>query len=108
MISFALAKELKTAGYPQTMIQRAAGAYTSEADPPVHFPTLEELLGACGGGTVFVFHSEDSSTASAPSREITAHGATPVVALAHLWIALNPKPSLVSAASFGHAIHASS
>ena len=106
MISFALAKELKTAGYPQTMIQRAAGA--SEVDPPVHFPTLEELLGACGRDTVLIFHSEDSSTASAPSREFTAKGATPVDALAHLWIALNPKPSLVSAASFGHAIHASS
>ncbi len=104
MISFALAKELKTAGYPQTMIQRAAGA--SEDDPPVHFPTLEELLGACGQGTVLDFHSENSSIASAPSREFSAQGATPLEALAHLWIALNPKPSLVSAASFGHAIHA--
>jgi hypothetical protein len=39
MISSALAKELKTAGFPQTMIQRAAGA--SEVDPPVHFQHLK-------------------------------------------------------------------
>ena len=89
MITFQTAKDLKDAGYPQTLLNQGAIAQIPKAAAPVHVPTLEELLGACGRGTVLDFYSEDSSAASVPAAGVTAQGATPSEALARLWIKLH-------------------
>jgi hypothetical protein len=98
MISYELAKQLKDAGFPYKYFMW--GEY--ELQPPnqdLRFPTLEELIEACGDD----FRSLDFTllpskawhavgTNASPTHTLTYfHASTPTEAVARLWLALNKK-----------------
>jgi hypothetical protein len=50
-MTYELAKQLKDAGFPQNISSHAEGSWTddlSTMDETVYFPTLSELIEACG------------------------------------------------------------
>ena len=90
-----LAKELKQAGFPQTLHYNARGVadyLETDANGRTHIvsvPTLEELIEACG----VAFHSVERVSYApflARGRQIMqATGQTPTEAVARLWLTLH-------------------
>jgi hypothetical protein len=95
MMDNELAKELKEAGFPQSIHYNARGVadhLETEANGNTHIvsiPTLEELIEACGAD----FHSVEPVSYApflARGRQIVhATGQTPIEAVARLWLALH-------------------
>ena len=119
MIDYELARELKEAGFPQP--DEAMGALAENSDrlfcphPSgqcncadkdfVFFPTLSELIEACGERTVKLVRWRDGE-ATAFSRgdqkgfederyEHLARGQNPEEAVANLWLALHPSKVVI-------------
>lgn len=104
MIDYELAKQLKDAGFPQTgqlveMWQKPNGGYTAFPNGPIKFPTLEELIDACGEKFDCLWFTpegwEDKTYWRARCKHDygnhTCDGSTPLEAVAHLWLDLNKK-----------------
>jgi hypothetical protein len=93
MMDNELAKELKEAGFPQSIHYNARGVadhLETEANGNTHIvsiPTLEELIEACGAD----FHSVERVSYApflARGQIVQAAGQTPIEAVARLWLAL--------------------
>ena len=95
MMDNELAKELKQAGFPQSIHYNERGVadyLETDANGKTHIvsvPTLEELIEACG----VAFHSVERVSYApflARGRQIMqATGQTPTEAVARLWLALH-------------------
>ena len=99
-MTYETAKQLKDAGYPQGGVNMHRG-FNAETGEPFVFPTLEELIEACGQGFRGV-HKIDGGRiyAAEEAHPImvlgvptiswnTGTGLTPETAVANLWLALN-------------------
>lgn len=97
-MNYELVKELKDAGFPQ----EGKGGYETEYSDygGVYFPTLAELIEACGDGfhcLVYTTTGGIDSNKKFYSAGETAlvkdwqTGSTPEIAVARLWLALNTK-----------------
>ena len=93
MMDNELAKELKEAGFPQTIHYNSSGVadyLETDANGKTHIvsvPTLEELLETCGAA----FHSVGRVSYApflARGQILQAAGQTPIEAVARLWLAL--------------------
>ena len=100
-MNYELAKQLKDAGFPQTRRDATIPSTDPRYDvEPLMFPTLEELIEACG--TAFrslTFHFSDKQwTALAAKQEMPQPrhrtGSTPTEAVARLWLALAAKEKM--------------
>lgn len=116
-MNYELAKELKDAGFPQKKLE-ISGVYAgickhgmygfSEGrescdcgeEETVHFPTLEELIEACGDGFDGLMSQKRVSDSLGEwvamkdrykSLDECFFGKTPTEAVARLWLALNKK-----------------
>lgn len=97
MITYELAKELKDAGFPQPLLSPTIPTNMALVRP-VHYPTLSELIEACGQKFSYLkrfdpmdkgkYHWEAYSTLN---TSLIGGGSTPEEALANLWLALNKK-----------------
>ncbi|MBR1146651.1 hypothetical protein [Bradyrhizobium sp. AUGA SZCCT0431] len=95
-MDYALAKELKDAGFPLTEvpIQQMGGPF-HDIDGTLYFnPTLEELIEACGErfGLLKVAHNMQPTPkwiAMSVDGVTYRGGASPTEAVARLWFALN-------------------
>lgn len=102
-MNYELAKKLESAGYPQELKD---GLYEGDFDGTVYFPTLSELIEACGERFAALnFYPEapnheqwESSSerkwvmevgALNPQHDLVVYGSTPEEAVARLWLALN-------------------
>lgn len=106
MISFAIAKRLKDAGFPQRFHNGSAfneqgmaillvGARQGDA-ADVSIPTLNELIKACGetfGGLEHSPHEPRNKFRAYTQLPDTrsGYGETPTEAVARLWLVLNKK-----------------
>jgi hypothetical protein len=102
-MNYELLAKLRDAGFPQKEGSLDRMAEDAPGDIPpyrwAYYPTLEELLEACGdkfynlkksfGGN----HWDAASLmpVTATDEQIIALGPTPIEAVARLWLALNPK-----------------
>jgi hypothetical protein len=103
MITYELAKALKDAGFPQKF--GAEGILHQPNEIHVSYPTLSELIEACGdrfGKLEAQLTSKEfccppkgrewvATNCYACIERITTHGTTPEEAVARLWLALNKK-----------------
>jgi len=104
-MSYALAKELKDAGFPQKYVRGQMkydpnveadedGILPEETEEVFH-PTLSELIEACGDGFVLlVRHKTDEWYARSKAQgwdDFESDGKTPEEAVANLYLALNKK-----------------
>ena len=94
MMDNELAKELKEAGFPQSIHYNERGVadyLETDANGKTHIvsiPTLEELIEACGAA----FHSVGRVSYTpflARGQIVQATGQTPIEAVARLWLALH-------------------
>lgn len=92
MITYELAKELKDAGFPQNIEPDLI--YAGEV--PAQFPTLSELIEACGDDFEKLSHmttgndkwlAKGSNLSKRKNRR--CFGSSPEEAVARLWLALN-------------------
>ena len=112
-MTYELAKNLKDAGFPQKKLE-ISGVYAGvckhglygfsegrescdcgEAET-VHFPTLSELIEACGEEFHALIHwpgpdAPNRWQATSRYNGATEHCLTPLEAVARLWLALNKK-----------------
>jgi len=100
-MNYELALALKENGFPQTRPVYLSGRTPNEVF--VSYPTLEELIEACGEG--FNTLSRDTSTSTtcwvvnnyseidAPEETVLGwfEGKTPIEAVARLWLVINKK-----------------
>lgn len=92
---YELARQLKEAGFPQKKIkyncQYCEDAFGEPEQPDVYFPTLSELIEACG--KKFLWLKKDYETdewyTEAYGLGIVNICKTPEEAVANLWLALN-------------------
>ena len=105
MITYKLAKRLKDAGFPQNCDHDSMMNAMSEIEGIVHYPTLSELIEACGeefGHLVLNVRSSGERIWLATASVKIAGGVgkelarvsgynTPEEAVALLWIKLNEK-----------------
>ena len=104
-MDYGLAKELKEAGFDQPNTNPGLKGEVKTRDdvqstvPPVYFPTLSELIEACGEGFQVLFRDDDGFEAESTGQHIedapyglgryVEQGKTPEEAVARLWLALN-------------------
>lgn len=88
-MDYNLAKQLKDTGFPQM-----DGRYLNNGE--VYVPTLEELIEACGDGfqTLERYKGVPDRWQANTLKQKSFLGATPVEAVAKLWLALNPKKTI--------------
>lgn len=92
-MNYALAKELKEAGFPQTgngEFIDAIGIGPVLGNNDVYVPTLSELIEACGE-PITLWIMSNRTDAQKGGTEIMETGTTPEEAVARLWLALNKK-----------------
>lgn len=112
-LPYDLALRLKNAGFPQTKVQ-GAWWYDERKNAFLHpygygemedawipkctrIPTLSEIIKACGDRELELkkkFSEIDYKyewRAQVPHQDVYAHGSTPLIAVAHLYLALNEK-----------------
>lgn len=91
-----LAQELKDAGFPHVRQSGAVIHLPSDNGIEWWSPTLEELIEECGDVGIFTF-ADKTQGANAwtkhadPDEFPIYHGATPIEAVARLWLAWNQK-----------------
>ncbi len=103
------AQELKEHGFPLKRFDETVYINLSSADSSIFtfetndglfvYPTLEELIEACGNGFIsldspLIEGSENNWRATAWNEKylfIKGQGQTPTEAVANLWLVLNPK-----------------
>ena len=98
-MNYALAKKLKDAGFPQKLSfpldeKNREDLEEKGFDPDIHFPTLSELIEACGDGIIMVSRNSKNQWFAEKGitlETITEEGSTPREAVARLWLALNVK-----------------
>lgn len=99
MIDYELAKGLKEAGFPGITLPDREECL-SEGEPSYHtpapvYPTLSELIEACGGDFGGMSRSKNGAwiaySIQASTLEDSVDGDTPDEAVARLWLALNNK-----------------
>lgn len=90
-MNYELALELKNAGFPQNGTNYTPDHGGSE-DTAAYYPSLEELIKACGDQFYSVVFATDRDwRAFGEASRMHADGATPIEAVAHLYIAINKK-----------------
>ena len=101
-MNYELAKELKDAGFPQSntvTFKEAPGATRTmqemlDSGDYCTVPTLEELIEACGKHLSILRPYQDTWQANNSNSEdadfCSGEGSTPTIAVAKLWLALNP------------------
>ena len=109
-MDYTIARELKDAGFPKIRIgenfNHTVGNHSDDrggaSDYPCdcmkdYFPTLEELIEACGNDFGGISRSKDGAwiayDITAANLEDAIGGKTPTEVVAKLWLALNPKVS---------------
>ena len=92
-MSYELAKKLKEAGFPQTGTHFDNNGDMYGWSNDVYYPTLEELIEACGDEFDFLHMTPNRNSWACHSQTDEAFGAgsTPTEAVARLWLALNNK-----------------
>lgn len=111
-MNYDLAKRLKDAGFLQkeplrykTYQVETIARIQETTDEPVYFPTLEELIDACGDRGMFTLVRQHSSAlknwfweATTPHFTlrllVKGEGSTPEEAVANLWLALQDNKSV--------------
>jgi hypothetical protein len=97
MITYVLAKRLKVAGFPQVWPQNdemtlhdalIVSDIKNKYQGTVYYPTLSELIEACGDMSVLVKTVGNTWTAKAEQKHLSETGKTPEEAVARLWLAL--------------------
>lgn len=106
-MNYELAKKLEDAGFPQPesltegdLVLSATANHENEEYEPLHYPTLEELIEACGDE--FEMLEKDGYNANldeeikgwmalAKNHATIGSSSTPSEAVANLWLALNKK-----------------
>ncbi len=90
-MNYELAKELKDAGFTKGNI----AAEMMEGEKETYYPTLSELIEACGEEFEGVFKEIDGWSASADKidgyKDYEGRGSTPEEAVARLWLALTSR-----------------
>ncbi len=94
-MNYELAKELKDAGFPQGVLTDRDLMLSAtdnhdiadEDNEPVHYPTLEELIEACGSGFQSLSRKDGHGWVAYGTKDVW--GNTPIEAVARLWLALN-------------------
>ena len=92
-LSYEDAKELMQNGFPQTGKGHLEGVPTSNETAEVcYFPTLRQLIDACGEniGTIDFLHDQNKVIAYGYSG-LKGEGISPEQAVKNLWCALNKK-----------------
>jgi hypothetical protein len=95
MIDNELAKELKQAGFPQTIHHNARGVVDyleTDANGRTHIvsvPTLEELIEECGAAFDSVERVSYAPFLARGREIVQATGQTPIEAVARLWLTLH-------------------
>jgi len=92
-MNYELAKELKEAGFPQGDITENHHIETDEKHEIVKFPTLEELIEACGDSIARIWRIKEGSgfpkwCATGTNDFLDEMGDTPAEAVARLWLSL--------------------
>ena len=103
-MNYDLGKQLKDAGFPQKESNGFPGILNPDGDKTVYYPTLSELIEACGEGFSGLgrnqFRAREERIAWLASQKIDkfgnwlglyGHGHSPEEAVANLWLALQPK-----------------
>ena len=95
-MNYETAKLLKDAGFPQDFDFVESIGHTMY--PDVHFPTLSELIDACGNKTIHIWNNENiqnswKAQASFNGKiwQMETGYLTPEEAVAKLWLELNKK-----------------
>lgn len=86
-MKYDLAKRLKDAGFPIKKLCLCEGSPC----PHLNFPTLSELIEACGGNAKVLMNKGDGTGWAYAVDGIGKHGSTPEEAVANLWLELNKK-----------------
>jgi hypothetical protein len=87
-MNYELAKKLKDAGFPQQPVPFLPLANNSpETMDLLTYPTLEELIEACGEGFTTLIRSFEGEVWLADGEE----GKTAIEAVANLWLELHKK-----------------
>lgn len=101
MINYELAKELKDAGFPQIHVNyetKGTATAMTRYYMGVYYPTLSELIGACGDEFVELIkmNKEDDVNYGweAGTDGYRIVGNTPEEAVARLWLELNKKDNI--------------
>lgn len=99
-IPYELALELKSAGFPQAKgfgewLTEDGHIYSGGAEPHAWAPFLSELIEACGDEVRSIFKADKAGKQIWVARCCDKHlhsgeGSTPEIAVARLWLALNP------------------
>ena len=88
-MNYELAKQLKDAGFPHVAPLNGEGYWKDD-----FFPTLEELIEACGKHLSILRPYQDTWQANNSNSEdadfCSGEGSTPTIAVAKLWLTLNP------------------
>ncbi len=95
-MNYELAKRLKDAGFPFEECSLTDCSYVGPSldgdnGKNYHYPTLEELIEACGDEFDFLHMTptRGSWACHSQSNEAFGAGSTPTEAVARLWLALN-------------------
>lgn len=103
MINYELAKKLKKAGFPKSAPRYAdeigPGIYIDTNQESIYYPTLSELIAACGNDFRDLLNIRDElgakwaaqSMPDEQGRTITKVELSPEEAVVNLWLALNTK-----------------
>lgn len=95
-MTYELAKRLKDAGFPLN-IATTGGEYFQDGEPRQRYlyPTLEELIEACGESFSELVKYSDRWLARRELQDEWGRmefiGTSPTEAVAHLWLAINKK-----------------
>jgi hypothetical protein len=93
-MSYALAKKLKEAGFPQAGLGHWAlppDNLVSRTADRVYVPTLEELIDTCGDDLIELHRAQDTGRWFASGYGVVGEGSTHSEAVAHLWLAIQDK-----------------
>lgn len=102
-MNYELAKKLKDGGFPQgqepfllppeAIITKPGSNVVERIDRTlaIYAPSLSELIGACGDGFISLHHLGSSWYADHETLQDPCDGTTPDIAVANLWLALNPQ-----------------
>lgn len=87
-MNYELAKELKQVGFPQDGIKSYVIDNFEHSN--LHYPTLHELIEACGEKFSYLRRDEDGWWCMARGGDFTSPYSNPEEAVAKLWLILNP------------------